>query len=211
MRILFALAALATAVSAQAAIVTNGSFEAGTAPGVFTTYGTGSPAISGWTIGIGNVDYIGSYWQASDGVRSIDLNGGTIGTISQTIMLNPGSRYVLTFDMSANPDGGLGRNPYDVAVGLTGVAPSAFSYALTGANSRSNMLWSGRTLTFTAVNAATVLSFTSLQANGCCFGPALDNVSVSAVPEPATWSMLIIGFGLVGVGARRRNRAVAAA
>jgi hypothetical protein len=32
----------------------------------------------------------------------------------------------------------------------------------------------------------------------------------TAVPEPATWAMLIIGFGLVGVTSRRRRRAVAA-
>jgi hypothetical protein len=30
-----------------------------------------------------------------------------------------------------------------------------------------------------------------------------------AVPEPATWAMLLAGFGLVGVSARRR-RALAA-
>jgi hypothetical protein len=33
---------------------------------------------------------------------------------------------------------------------------------------------------------------------------ALDNVS-AAVPEPATWAMLIAGFGLVGGALRRRN------
>ena len=31
-----------------------------------------------------------------------------------------------------------------------------------------------------------------------------------AVPEPASWAMLIAGFGLVGVAARRRKIAVAA-
>ena len=211
MRIMIALAALATAASAQAAIVANGSFETGTAPGVFTMLSAGSTNVADWTIGTGTVDYIGSYWQASDGVRSIDLNGASMGMISQTLTLNPGSRYTLTFDLSGNPDGGLGRNPYDVEVGLTGVASSAFSYALTAGNSRSNMLWAGKTLTFTAVNAATTLTFTSLQTSGCCFGPALDNVSVSAVPEASTWSMLIAGFGLVGLGARHRRRTAIAA
>lgn len=31
----------------------------------------------------------------------------------------------------------------------------------------------------------------------------------SAVPEPATWAMMITGFGIVGTGLRRRNRAMA--
>ncbi len=30
-------------------------------------------------------------------------------------------------------------------------------------------------------------------------------VSSSAVPEPATWAMMILGFGMVGSGMRRRN------
>nr|WP_310523416.1 PEPxxWA-CTERM sorting domain-containing protein [Polymorphobacter sp.] len=43
-------------------------------------------------------------------------------------------------------------------------------------------------------------------------GFELDNVTIgtAAVPEPATWAMLIAGFGLVGAVARRRNAAVAA-
>jgi len=32
----------------------------------------------------------------------------------------------------------------------------------------------------------------------------------ATVPEPATWGLMIVGFGMVGVAARRRNRAVAA-
>lgn len=32
----------------------------------------------------------------------------------------------------------------------------------------------------------------------------------AAVPEPATWGMMIIGFGFVGIAARRRSNAVAA-
>ena len=32
----------------------------------------------------------------------------------------------------------------------------------------------------------------------------------AVVPEPATWGLMIVGFGMVGVAARRRNRAVVA-
>lgn len=40
-------------------------------------------------------------------------------------------------------------------------------------------------------------------------GFALQAVTAT-VPEPATWGLLLVGFGLVGVAARRRNSAVAA-
>ena len=33
--------------------------------------------------------------------------------------------------------------------------------------------------------------------------------NVSAVPEPATWAMMIVGFGLVGATVRRRSLAFA--
>ena len=36
-------------------------------------------------------------------------------------------------------------------------------------------------------------------------------VAAGAVPEPATWGMMILGFGLVGATARRRRRATVAA
>jgi hypothetical protein len=36
-------------------------------------------------------------------------------------------------------------------------------------------------------------------------------LSSAAVPEPASWAMLIAGFGLVGVAARRRQRTVVTA
>jgi PEP-CTERM motif len=32
----------------------------------------------------------------------------------------------------------------------------------------------------------------------------LDNVSVSAIPEPAVWAMLLVGFGMLGGALRLR-------
>lgn len=51
--------------------------------------------------------------------------------------------------------------------------------------------------------------YTVVAANGV--NPGLSNISFSAagaVPEPASWAMLIAGFGLVGAAARRRRQTV---
>lgn len=42
------------------------------------------------------------------------------------------------------------------------------------------------------------------------FGPGVLSFGAGAIPEPATWAMLITGFGLVGFAARRRRTALAA-
>jgi hypothetical protein len=34
------------------------------------------------------------------------------------------------------------------------------------------------------------------------------NVAAAAVPEPATWAMMVVGFGVVGTGMRRRKVSV---
>jgi hypothetical protein len=54
--------------------------------------------------------------------------------------------------------------------------------------------------------------FSPLNASG--YLPRSSGVEViattGAVPEPASWALLVVGFGLVGVAARRRKAAVAA-
>ena len=56
--------------------------------------------------------------------------------------------------------------------------------------------------------------FGSLQQNGeIHLGGFAGNLQIlqSAVPEPATWAMMIVGFGLIGSTIRRRNRVALAA
>lgn len=71
--------------------------------------------------------------------------------------------------------------------------------------------WRNESFRFTATEASHILRFWATGGPGGLPPFALlDGVSVTAVPEPATWALLIAGFGLVGVAARRRSRAVAA-
>ncbi len=199
-------ASLALTFSANAATIVNGSFETGTNPGSFTTVGAGGTDISGWTVSGNSVDYIGSYWTAQNGARSIDLAGNGIGTISQILSTVAGQAYQVSFWIARNPDNGV--NPRTGFVGWNG-SNSQFTFN-NSTSTAANMGWEQRSFIFGATGASTTLSFSSDAATAAGFyGPALDNVSIAAVPEPATWMMLILGFGLVG-GAMRRRKPVAA-
>jgi len=70
---------------------------------------------------------------------------------------------------------------------------------------------SGRDLyTVSISNAAgTVLYSGNLDATGVTHSATVAFDAPSAVPEPASWAMLLAGFGLVGVAARRRCGATA--
>ncbi|WP_133366192.1 choice-of-anchor C family protein [Qipengyuania sediminis] len=191
----------ASAVPASAATITNGSFELGPEPGSFVTLGTGSTAITGWTVTAGTIDYIGTYWTAQNGSRSIDLAGNSPGAISQTFATIVGQRYDITYWIGRNPDGGL--NP---RTGFIDVGGGQSQFLYTGSGDRANMQWQRQVFSFNATSANTTLTFAAdPRTAGQSFGPALDNVSITAVPEPGAWAFLILGFGLVG-GALRRSK-----
>ena len=157
--------------------VSNGSFEAGTfTANPFDTLPAGSTALTDWTIDSGSIDWVGSYWQAADGSRSIDLNGNETGAISQTLTTTIGNTYVVTFSLSGNPDGPPTAKM--LTVGATGAptAPYTFDTAAAG-NTLANMKWVEQTYSFLATSSSTVLSFTSTIAGP--WGPALDNVNVT--------------------------------
>ncbi|HVK42692.1 MAG TPA: choice-of-anchor C family protein [Phenylobacterium sp.] len=185
----------------------NGSFEEGADPGSFITLGNGSTAITGWTVKGHGVDYIGSYWTAAHGDLSVDLSALKGGTIQQTIDTIVGKTYKVTFWLAGNPDGGQGDK--FVATSVSGDQVNSFSFNVGGGNTKQNMGWTQHSYTFKAFDPTATLAFNS-QTN-TPYGPALDNVSISAVPEPATWAMMIMGFGGVGAAVRasRRKQALA--
>ncbi len=201
-KLLLATAIALAPASAQAAAFTNGSFESASVnPGAgFLSLTAGNTSVTGWTVGGGGIDYIGTYWQAAEGVRSIDLSLGSNGSIAQTFDTLSGVLYNVRFFLSGNPDGPPVIKLADVQA--SGNALASYTFDRTG-NSRPNMLWRPYTYQFTATGTSTTLTFTG--GSGTAFGAALDDVSVAAVPEPATWAMMILGFGFAGFAMRRRQ------
>ncbi len=200
--------ALSVGTAAGAVAFINGSFEDGAYTGAqFDTLAAGDTALTGWTILPDGIDWIGSLWQASDGNRSLDLSAANSGGIMQTLTgFTAGKQYRITFDLSGNPDGGNSLKGLMVSATGGGVANYFYDTAAEG-NMPADMRYKTFTYVFTASGPIQDVQFRSLENNP--YGTVLDNVSISLVPEPATWGLMVAGFGLVGLAARRRSRAKA--
>lgn len=57
------------------------------------------------------------------------------------------------------------------------------------------------------VTGPTILGFRALGISDSV-GGLVDNISLSTVPEPASWTMMIAGFGLVGATMRRGRKII---
>lgn len=212
--------------TADANLVTNGSFENGSYCGNtnFCTLGAGSTAISGWTISSGSVDWISSnFWPAADGLMSLDMTGSSAGGLTASTSFNTilGREYQLSFAMSGNPDGSpavkqlaVGITPNGGISNSTGIFPGAtiFSYdtAAQGNSRFGDMKWVTHSLNFTGLGVLTSLSFHSLTPG--LYGPALDDVAVveyfrpsASVPEPLTLALALMSFGAIGLRKLRRS------
>ena len=160
-------------------LLVNGSFENGPYPGCYLPLSPGSTDIVGWVTVIDSIDYIETCWEASEGIRSLDLNGTCgVGGIEQTIPTVLGETYAVTFDMAANTysTGSIIKRMRVEAAGQS----ADFEFDRTG-HSPWNMGWETHAWRFTALASETVLRFSSQDVDSPCWGPALDDVSVARV------------------------------
>lgn len=154
--------------------------------------------LQGWTVPIGTVDVEtpGWYPQVSNSGNFVDLDGTSYvgGLFMNSVYVTAGTTYELRFDLAGNQRS-WGVDTVVVAFGSTSqIFNVQDDQALTTLS-----LW------YTPqIDGVASFSFHNL--GGDLRGALLDNVSVSAVPEPSTYAMLLAGLAGVGAMARRRRQ-----
>ncbi|MBX2823552.1 MAG: choice-of-anchor C family protein, partial [Gammaproteobacteria bacterium] len=163
-------------------LISNGSFEIapdGGATGNTVVSAGDATTIQDWSVTSGDVDVIAANnvlgATATDGDKSIDLNGNSVGSIEQSISTVSGKTYVVSFQQTGDPDNGEGTTDVQVSAGATS---QGFSYTEPGTATQSDPGAILQSFTFTATAATTVLSFQSLDVSTPNAGPIIDEVKV---------------------------------
>jgi len=193
---LFAAAALAFTASPALAgpnLVQNGGFESGFTDWTYARWGTTGDALSGTTSAY--TGCVGSTCiRNSDG--SYDTTDGAY--LYQDITTVPGTSYTLSFDYRPGPG-----TPNELVALFGGTT------AIDLVNLANNTANTYTIYDLVASGATTRLMFLGRQDPDY---DRLDNISLVAqsvagtVPEPATWAMMLLGFGAIGCSMRFRNK-----
>jgi hypothetical protein len=178
-----------------------------------TVNATGEYSSSGkeklWLPATGNP--AGGNFIALDGDQGGGSQANVQGWVSQDVDgLVEGQRYALTFDWAAAQlQSRTGATTEQLQVSFGG--DTQWTSILSNPNEGFSG-WNQVTMYFTANDASQTLKFLSFGTpSGLPPIALLDGVSLTAVPEPATWVMMLLGFGGLGAMIRRRNRSVIAA
>lgn len=223
LKLLTAVTLLAGATSPQAVVLFSQNFDA-------LPIGVPADSVPGFTIAPGTVDVVQSGSFDIDCVgntgKCLDLAGTPgPGTITSTPIAFLANRDVkISFDVSGNQRDNA-QDTFSFAAILNGATDSngnaidgpdlfttgGFQTAISGGTYEEVISGARGFITYSGfVNSATAatlsLKFTGTAGGNRNVGPIIDNILVTqSVPEPASWAMLIAGFGLTGAAMRRRR------
>lgn len=193
------------AAPAQAAVVFTTTWEAdqvpgGPAPGTFIIYNNPPTAtVAGWTVDtqLELQNNVAGAPAPMGGQVFAELDADYNSSIYRVIA--PGT-YTLSYLYSPRP--GVAFDSNNINVSLDGANISMIS-GQGGGQTAWSMINSPR---FTVTGAGVL----RISAGGTSdsLGGYIDNITLTAVPEPTTWALFILGFGAVGHTMRRRSSKV---
>ena len=201
-RIIVAASFALFAVNAHALPFTNGSFE--NLGGQSLQHGNWGyfPSMPGWT-GVDNIEiHLGNggntFVTPADGKYYAELNAHPAQSgsfeLHQTFDTVIGQTYSLDFYAQKRKHG---DGSFSFSVG--DIVSTAISDHIKGQ-------WTKYSFLFTATGATSTLGFLSGQGGNDTVGHYLDNISVTAVPEPGV--LALFAMGILGVFASRRWKRV---
>ncbi|AVR96481.1 PEP-CTERM sorting domain-containing protein [Pseudoduganella armeniaca] len=130
---------------------------------------------------------------AYDGSHFVELDTDQNSSLFQQIRTRPGRDYLLSFAF---------RDRDGVDPASQGLEVLWAGYVVGTVNGAAD--WQVQTFTVHALTRYSELEFRAIGASDS-YGTSLDAISVTAVPEPQTYAMLLAGMGLLGMGLRRKQ------
>ena len=225
--VLTGIAALTVASGVQATVVLYDNYDTEAGGGNALNY----TAYANFDV-TGQVDEVapGNPYGISIATPVVDLDG-TSGpgrlTTKSSYAFNAGDQVTLTFNLGGAQ---RGSEVDEFEAGFTFASTTSLTdytiggawgtfdfgnYTTTGLTTSSSVAgtspFQDYSITFKAATAGSLKAFVGTTSSDNV-GPLLDTftLDITAVPEPATWALMLAGFGMVGVAARRRVRSVAA-
>ena len=209
--------AIVSAVPAMANVIVNGGFEQGTFTGgssLAQQISPGDTTLSGWTVGGAPITWYENGFNnnlqqialtAHSGNFAVNLVDGSSNTImlSQTFPTLPFQEYLLSYwvgNYSAN------NGPAPITVRITDGTSNTILLSETSAppTNEPSGTWVRFASIFITDGTSNTISFSE---NSALTYIGLDDVSITGVPEPSTWEMMLLGFAGLGYVGYRRARA----
>ncbi|WP_226895816.1 MULTISPECIES: PEP-CTERM sorting domain-containing protein [Sphingosinicellaceae] len=181
--------ALGTATVADATVILTSNFDSlALSTGSYTTVSS----IEGWTSttnGIEIQNHAAGAPFSSPNLVELD----TFANSSMFHTLSEGT-YLVSYYYSPRPAIGAASNGITLSIGSTALD------TVTGTGG-SDTMWTLRSVKFATTGGALTFAATGTSDS---LGGYLDNITIAAVPDASTWILMIAGFGMVGIAARRR-------